>query len=134
MDYEWRELEVDQHPAAVPRVHLPPAEDCLLRLNPTLQNLHYHWPVHRISPEFIPTQPQATFLLVYRNFEHRVQFMEINAVTSALLQLLQEGPKSSQQLLDMLAENLPQIPRSSLLEFGQPLLHQLLMQNVLLIG
>jgi hypothetical protein len=134
VDYEWRELEVDLHSAEVPRVHLAPGEDQPLQINPTLQNLQYLWPVHRISPEFIPEQEQATFLLVYRSFDHRAQFMEINAVTSLLLQLLQNGPQLPQTLLDNLAKNLPQIPRNTLMEFGGPLLNQLLMQNVLLIG
>lgn len=134
LDYEWRELEVDLHGATVPRVHQSPDQDHPLRMNATAQNLQYHWPVHRISPEFIPEQEQATFLLVYRSFDHQVQFMEINAVTSLLLQLLQDGPQMPQVLLDNLAENLPQIPKTTLMEFGKPLLQQLLMQNVLLIG
>jgi len=133
IDYEWRELEVDLHPATVPRAHLPTTEDHTLQLNPTVQNLQYHWPVHRISPDFIPEQAQATFLLVYRSSDHRVQFMEINAVTSLLLQLLESQAQTSQALLDNLAEALPQIPRTTLMEFGAPLLQQLLMQNVVLI-
>lgn len=134
IDYEWHELEVDLHPATVPHAHLPADDQCPLQLNPTLQNLQYRWPVQCISPEFIPEQEQATFLLVYRRFDHRVQFMEINAVTHLLLHLLAEGPQSPQTLLANLAEQLPQLPPATLTEFGRPLLRQLLEQNVLTIG
>ena len=132
LDYEWRELEADLHPAHVPRVLIPTEDHYTLTLNPTVQNLQYHWPVQRIGPNFLPEEMQPTFLLVYRSFDHQVRFMEINALTSLLLQLLQENVRTLEELLAQLAATAPQINSQTLWEFGRPLLQNLLEQNVVL--
>ena len=63
-------------------------------VSPLAWALSYRFPVHRIGPSFQPTEPDPgpTHLLVYRNRQDRVEFMEINAVTQRLLQLLHENP------------------------------------------
>lgn len=134
VDYEWRELDVDLHPEKVPRVHLPTDDNYRLKLNPTLQNLQYQWPVHQISKTNIPDAPKPTFLLVYRSYDHRVHFMEVNAVTAALLQILQETPAHPNAAIAHLAELMPTVNRQALQEFGTPLLLDLLQKNVLVIA
>ena len=56
-------------------------------------NLSYRFPVHQISPEFQPREPaeEPTHLVVYRDRDERVRFLEINAVTQRLIQLLKEN-------------------------------------------
>ena len=132
LDYEWRELEVDLHPAVIPRVSLPVHNESTFYLNPTLQNLQYHWPVQRIRPEFLPAQPQPTFLLVYRAVDHQVRFTETNAITALLLQLLEIGPATASVLLERLAAAAPNLDAATLFNFGKPLLNQLLEQNIVL--
>lgn len=134
LDYEWRELEVDLHPDKVPRVHLPTGDNYRLKLNPTLQNLQYQWPVHQISKDHVPTESKPTFLLVFRSFDHRVHFMEINAMTSALLQILHEMPAHPQAVISRLADLMPTANRQALLEFGTPLLLDLLQKNVVVLA
>lgn len=71
--------------------------------------LNYRWPVHQIGPDHRPDAPleQPVWLLVYRNAEDRVAFMEINAVTARLLALMQEQPLSSgEQLLQTLGDEM----------------------------
>ena len=90
--------------------------------------LNYRWPVHQIGPEHRPETPpeQPVWLLVYRNAEDRVAFMEINAVTARLLALMQEQPLSSgEQLLQTLGDEMGFQDRAALLSFGADLLQRL---------
>ncbi|HSX84985.1 MAG TPA: putative DNA-binding domain-containing protein [Cellvibrio sp.] len=134
LDYEWRELDVDLHPGKVPRVHLPSDDNYRLKLNPSLQNLQYQWPVHHISKSNIPDASKPTFLLVYRSYDHRVHFMEVNALTSALLQILHEAPAHPNAAIAQLADLMPTANRQALQEFGAPLLLDLLQRNVLVLA
>jgi Uncharacterized protein conserved in bacteria len=134
LDYEWRELEADTHPAEVPHIQTPNGNDCFLRVNPTLQNLQYQWPVHQISNSFIPTEAKPTFLLAYRRWDHRVEFMEINAMTAALLQILQQAPADPDTVIATLAELLPEANHQVLRDFGKPLLLDLLQKNVVVLA
>lgn len=94
--YEWVELALDVAATELPGAGIDPAGD-LLRgrpvLSPLAWSLCYTYPVHRLSPEFQPATPppQPTYLVVYRNRADRVRFLEINAVTARLLQLLMPG-------------------------------------------
>lgn len=98
--YEWLELAADVDADTLPTSGFNPEGD-LLHGKPVLSPLAYvaayEFPVHRIGPEFMPQQPgeQPTYLIIYRNGEDQVRFMEINAVTARLLQLLQENPHAS---------------------------------------
>lgn len=132
LDYEWRELAVDTDPAIVPYDTGSLIDDsCVLAVNPTLQNLHYRWPVHRIGPTFIPEQEQPTFLLVFRNSEHQVRFVEVNALTSALIHILQQESATARIAIRQLAE-LTSVEEERLLEFGAPLLRDLHRQSAIL--
>ncbi|MGB5256868.1 MAG: putative DNA-binding domain-containing protein [Woeseiaceae bacterium] len=53
----------------------------------------YHYPVHRISPEFLPTEPseQAVYLALYRDSNDKVRFLELNAVTAGLLDAIENN-------------------------------------------
>lgn len=84
--YEWAELAVDVMDVEVPTTP-PPADPAAarLRLNPTLLNLAYRWPVHRIGPGYRPRKPRETRLLVYRDGLDDVRFMEVTPATAALL-------------------------------------------------
>lgn len=70
----------------------------------------YHYPVHRISPKFIPAGPaeQPVYLAIYRRSDDKVRFLELNAVTAALLDAVENNDdgKSGEQLLRTLAETI----------------------------
>ena len=93
--YEWLELAADVDPDEIPATGFNP-DGNLLHGRPLLSPLAYvacyEFPVHRVGPDFQPQQPadQSTWLIIYRDREDRVRFMEINAVTARLLTLLQE--------------------------------------------
>ena len=95
--YEWLELAMDVDPDHIPHTGFNP-EGNLLHGRPVLSPLVnvacYTFPVHKISPEFLPDAPpeQPTYLIIYRNAADQVRFMEINAVTARMLVMLQEQP------------------------------------------
>ena len=53
----------------------------------------YHYPVHRISPDFLPTEPSAqpVYLALYRDANDKVRFLELNAVTAGLLDAIENN-------------------------------------------
>lgn len=67
----------------------------------------YRFPVHRISTDFIPTEPepQPVFLTVYRRSDDSVGFLELNPVTARLIEAIDnnEAGQSGETLLRTLA-------------------------------
>ncbi|GGA70024.1 DUF2063 domain-containing protein [Neiella marina] len=131
--YEWIEFEVafcspsQLHKTLAEGV---PSADTPLAVADTARVLQYQFPVHQIRPDFQPQQAteQGVFLVVYRNMDDDVKFLEINAVTARLLQFVSEGPGISvTELGDQLTALMPQVPRQQvqsglndiLVELGQ---------------
>jgi hypothetical protein len=128
--YEWVELAVDTFDES--GINASRAENAAgIRVNPSLQNLIYDWPVHQISPDYIPTEAQQTFLLVYRNKEHEVRFTEINAATSALINLFEQGYTTSEQALTELASQMNVPLNDAFNAFGLDMIKQLIEQGIL---
>lgn len=110
--YEWVELALDIEQGEIPDTGYNPQGDLMSGhplVSPLVWVLQYQYPVHQISPDFIPQEPSPApvFLLVYRNRQDEVKFMEINAVTARLLSILQErrlcrGEEAVAQLIDEL--------------------------------
>jgi len=93
--YEWVEMALSIAKEE-PVTNKPPAVDNLLNkhisLSPLAWPLAYQYPVQKISPNFLPTEPtgQPTCLIVYRNSDDVVNFIEITPITYRLLAILQE--------------------------------------------
>ena len=94
--YEWVELDVSvrkelhHYKAIAPNsIHQTP-----MVLSETAWPLSYAFAVHQISTDYLPEQgqPGSVFLIVYRDWDDDVQFMQINAVTAVLMQLLGDNP------------------------------------------
>lgn len=93
--YEWLELAADVDPDEIPVAGFNPRGNLLdgrPLLSPLAYVACYEFPVHRIGPDFQPREPggHPVWLIIYRDIEDRVRFMEINAVTARLLMLLQD--------------------------------------------
>jgi hypothetical protein len=87
--YEWVELVLETSDAVPPS----PTGDILTHrptISPLALPLAYTWPVHRISPDFQPTEapPALTFLLVWRDAAGKVRFMELPAPVAHLLHVI----------------------------------------------
>jgi len=129
--YEWIELAVDTFDESGVAKQAPASRESL-SVNPSLHNLIYDWPVHRISPDFLPEQTIQTFLIVYRNARHEVCFTEINAATSALIHLFQLGQQEPEPGLGKLAEHLHLPASDSFMNFGKQMIEDLIQQGVLI--
>lgn len=136
--YEWVELALSISDADRETPPADPNGDLLEGaplVSPVAWNLSYRFPVHRISPEFQPSDPGAelTHLIVYRDREDRVHFLEINPVTQRLLQLLKENPGTrGLDILTAIATELCSPDPDSVIRAGSELLADLKKRNILL--
>ncbi len=85
-----------------------------IAISPLAWPLAYQFPVHRISPDYLPetTPDQPTCLVVYRDVGDEVHFMQINAFTFRLLQIIQtnEGVNSTGGLDMLISETVHTAP------------------------
>jgi hypothetical protein len=111
--YEWVELAVDTSTAS------------------TLLNLRYDWPVHRIGPGWRPRKPEATYLLVFRDQEDIVRFVEANAVTARLVELLTAHDCSGAEAVERLASEVDEKSAMAVRLHGPALLDDLRRQGAI---
>jgi len=82
----------------------------------------YQFPVHRISKDFLPTEAteQPAYLAVYRGSDDKVRFLELNPVTAALLDAIENNPAAltGENLLRELATRIHYPDVDALLSHG----------------
>ncbi|MDO8348186.1 MAG: putative DNA-binding domain-containing protein [Rugosibacter sp.] len=132
--YEWVELALDVMETATLPAHDPHGDllENIPVLAPALMNLVYAWPVHRIGPAFRPRKPQAVHLLVFRNLEDRIEFVELNPVSARLVTLLQEGGHSGRDASRQIAAELHHPSPDGLCGHGTGILNQLRLSGAIL--
>lgn len=134
--YEWVELALSIAEDTAPPAQADPDGDLLdgvPGLSPLAWPLAYDWPVHRIGPDFRPDEPGAapTCLVLYRTPQDEVRFLEINAVTARLLELMAERPDvSGRSLIAAVAGELG-VDTDSLLAPGVEMLRGLRARGIL---
>ena len=132
--YEWVELALDTSTLEFPEVN---TEGDLLADSPVVSPLawplSYNFQVHMIGPEFQPSAEQAvaTHLIVYRDRDLKIGFMETNAATSRLLKLFREESLTGREALLKLACELNHPNPDALLQFGLDLLFQLRSKQII---
>ena len=130
--YEWIELAVSTMEATADINLIDPLGDLLssqIAFAPTMQILHYDFAVHHISEQHRP-ETVDTYLLVYRDHQETVKFIELNAITYGLITLVQ-SEITGREALGQIAQALTQ-PPESLLDFGLVVLEDLRNQGVIL--
>jgi hypothetical protein len=102
--------------------------------SPLAWTLAYDYPVHRISPEFQPAEPgaQPTCLIVYRTRQDEVKFMEVNAITARLMQLINEQPATGREQLMRVAAELQHPQPEAVIAEGVRILEGLRERDILL--
>ena len=133
--YEWVELALDVSEEELPEpLGTGDMLTAVIQLSPLVWLLSYQFPVHLIGPGFRPAEAQEpTYLAVYRDRGDQVRFMELNAATARLLELVRDNTRSSgDALLRRLASEL-NIAEDSALAFGSDQLRQLWEQSVVVI-
>lgn len=132
--YEWVEVALDLSAEMIPanEDYTDPI-DQILEISPLAMTLRYDFPVHQIGPFFQPEIPptKPTHLIVYRNREERVQFMESNIVTTRLLNLIREG-KSVRASLQTISDELGR-KSEQILEYGVRIVDRLIKADIILV-
>lgn len=136
--YEWVELALGISTAEATPELADPNGDPLAAppvVSPLAWPLGYVWPVHRLGPSVQPAEPPdaPTYLVVYRTRQDEVKFMEINAVTARLLQLIDENPNASgRTLLLQIAAELQHPQPEQIVEAGRAMLAGLRERDIVL--
>jgi hypothetical protein len=136
--YEWVELALALSDADQELPPLDPNGDLLAGhpvLSPLTWYLRYRYPVHRIGPDYLPTEPPPapTHLVVYRDRQDKIGFLEINPVTHALLETLDNDPQTTgQAALETIAKALNHPDPAGVLQAGTQLLNDLRRREILL--
>lgn len=136
--YEWVELAlmVDDH--EIDQVPARPDGDLLHGVpvaSPLAWMLAYDFPVHRIRPDYQPEEPPAdsTYLVVYRDSDDDVRFLELNSVSARLLRLLKEDAgRTGLECLEAIAGELGHSGPSTVVRAGRQVLEDLRQRDILL--
>lgn len=136
--YEWVELALQISEAGVDDVPHDPRGDLLdgvPALSPLAWPLAYHWPVHRLGPDFQPdTPPDApTLLLLRREADGNVRFSELSPLAFRLLARLGEQPQlNGREQLHALAREAGVSADAGFIAQGRQLLEQMRDSGVIL--
>jgi hypothetical protein len=137
--YEWVELALSVDEQEIDDAGIARDGDLLAGrpvLSPLAWSLAYEYPVHRIRPEYQPSEPgdQPSFLVVYRNRADKVAFMEINAVTARLISLIGEARQDGTglALLEQVAAELSHPEPAAVVAGGVALLESLRARDIVL--
>ncbi|MBX3725965.1 MAG: putative DNA-binding domain-containing protein [Xanthomonadales bacterium] len=136
--YEYMEIHAANAEAEIADVAHDPEGDLLAGapvVSPLAWPLAYRWPVHRLGAEQPPqaTAPaQPTCLVVVRDRRDRVGFLEANALTLRLLELLRERPAvaGADQFRTLATE--AGLAADALLVHGRDILARLLARDIVL--
>ena len=132
-------LAEDPEPRATPDADATPGAevevlDRVLQLVPSARLAWFQFPVHRIGPEYQPMTPPETptWLLVYRDPEDHVRFVELNAFSYTLLNLIaQHSGETAHSVLAALAAALGNVDVEEVIVSGNEFLQQLTARVVL---
>lgn len=135
--YEWVELALSVADTELTPALADPNGDVLEHspvVSPLAWSLSYRYPVHRIGPDFLPREPgaQPTYLIVYRNRQDEVKFMEANAVTARLLELARRSRASGRRLLQRIARELRHPQPDAVVAQGAVILRGLRERDIIL--
>lgn len=136
--YEWVEMALTISDEEITPQLADPDGDLLAAipvLSPLAWALSYCFPVHRIGPDYQPAEPpaQPTQLVVYRNRQDQVAFLEINLVTARLLQLMKDHPtQTGLRLLETVANEMQHPKPGQVINAGAGLLADLRTRDVII--
>ncbi|MGB5396925.1 MAG: putative DNA-binding domain-containing protein [Gammaproteobacteria bacterium] len=135
--YEWVELALNVADDSIDMATVDPNADLLAGhplLSPVAWPLAYQFPVHKMSADYLPevAPEQPTYLVVYRNRNDEVKFMETNPVTARLLHLIQQNPSiTGRQAIEQIAVEMQHPNPDIVMQGGQSALHELQAAGIL---
>ena len=136
--YEWVELALSLSEREIDWSGVDREGDLLEGVpvrSPLAWSLSYAFPVHRIGPDYLPDTPGAepARLIVYRDRRDEIGFLEINAASARLLELLDQNPRlTGRAALERIACELHHPAPDAVLRGGLDTLRELLRRDVVL--
>jgi hypothetical protein len=136
--YEWLELAIFIDSRDLEMNDIDASGDLLAgipALSPLAWPFAYRYPVHKISPDFLPLEApaQATYLVVYRGHDDEVGFLELNSVSARLIEHLQaEKALTGRQLLEDIASELQHPDPQLVIDSGLEILHSMHDKDIIL--
>lgn len=136
--YEWVELALSLLDEKIDATEIDVQGDLLDGIpviSPLAWALSYRFPVHKIGPDFQSSEAggMQTHLIVYRDADFDVRFIEINPVTARLLQLFSgEDAVSGRAALQQVAAELNHPQPGIVIQGGMELLNDLRRRQVIL--
>ena len=136
--YEWVELALSLLDEKIDATEIDVQGDLLDGIpviSPLAWALSYRFPVHKIGPDFQPSEAggMQTHLIVYRDADFDVRFIEINPVTARLLQLFSgEDAVSGRAALQQVAAELHHPQPGIVIQGGMEILNDLRRRQVIL--
>ncbi len=135
--YEWAELALYVAEEVIPKDNLP-ANASLLdhvpMLSPLAWSFIFSYPVHKIGPSYTPSEPenQPICLVVYRDRQDQVGFLEANMVTARLIELCDgNSQRKGVALLEQIAAEMKHPDPSIVINGGGETLAQLHHLNII---
>jgi hypothetical protein len=134
--YEWVEmaLAIAREEVVIASQNKELTLHSRIKLSPLAWPLVYQYPVQQISPDFLPTSApeQPTFLIVYRNQDDDVHFIQITALTYRLLQIIQDNAgMPAQACLQQVAEESKHPEPSVIIDAGLRILQDLAEKTII---
>lgn len=136
--YEWAELALSVSEEVNDRESVDPDGDLLEGVpvqSKLARTFAYRFPVHRISPDYQPTEPGEvpTYLAICRKANDDMDFMELNPVTARLLELIDANEwQTGRELLSKLAEEINYPDPDALVAHGATAMQEMRDAEVLL--
>jgi len=135
--YEWVELALSVAESEPGQIDDPDGD--LLEGMPVLSSLAwplcYQYPVHRISTGYLPDKPadQPVYLMVYRDNDDEVGFIELNAISARLFSLLQDDSTlTGRQALEQIASELDHPKPEVVIDGGREILQAWRQRDIVL--
>jgi uncharacterized protein len=136
--YEWVEMALAIADAPYRQGDAAFIADVLnrpLALSPLAAVLAYRYPVERICREFLPEQEQPSFLVVYRDAEDEVKFMQTTELTWRLLTIIeQSGSLAGREAISQLIGEQAAISQAQAEQFALPILQELAGKGIVVPG
>ncbi len=136
--YEWAEISISLDTREIEMNGIDVGGSLLTGvpvLNPLILPQTYQYPVHQISPDYLPDTPPEvpTYLLVYRRRDDEVGFLELNTVSARLVECMQDNnDKTGLQLLEGIAEELKHPDPQVVIDGGYEIMHDMHDKDILL--
>lgn len=136
--YEWLETSVSLDTREIDSTSVDAEGDLLDGIpviNPVAVPWAYRWPVHKISPDFLPDDipDNPTYLIVFRKPGYEIGFMELNPLSARLVEIVIDNRSlTGRAMLQQIATEIQHPDVSVIIDGGAEILNSMREKSVIL--